>query len=71
MLTAAMRGNKVEGLRVAPTTTSRTPARRLLARMELLQHGRYRSETSPLLQVGDLTLDTGSRRLARSIRRSP
>ena len=69
MLTARdARQDKVEGLRVGADDYLTKPFAfdELLARMEaLLRRGRYRSEASPLLQVGDLTLDPGSRRVAR------
>ncbi len=73
MLTARdARQDKVDGLRVGADDYLTKPFAfdELLARMQaLLRRGRYQpSATSAALQVGDLTLDPASRKVARGAR---
>ena len=72
MLTARdARQDKVEGLRVGADDYLTKPFAfdELLARMAALQRrGRYRSEAPQVLQVGDLMLDLGSRKVVRGNR---
>lgn len=70
MLTAKdARQDKVDGLRVGADDYLTKPFAfdELLARMQaLLRRGRYRAAESPMLRVGDLTLDPATRKVARA-----
>jgi DNA-binding response OmpR family regulator len=72
MLTAKdARQDKVDGLRVGADDYLTKPFGfdELLARMQaLLRRGRYQATESSLLGVGDLVLDTASRKVARGAR---
>jgi DNA-binding response OmpR family regulator len=72
MLTARdARQDKVDGLRVGADDYLTKPFAfdELLARMQaLLRRGRYQVATTPVLRVGDLTLDPASRKVTRGAR---